>query len=254
MGWISVIRVKQGMTMKRTILILLTILTLTPAAMRAQESESVYKPLGVGFEVGVGGMVPTGSLGDCFKGCALFTGGINLDYNQLRCKIDLSYGQPSFKNENPYAITDEQGRNLQLNATANPTLFGVTMQLGYTVWKQGKLSITPAVGFTASRLSWDLNHIKYEKADDGIERPEIDNVTGTHENCFGWTASVDFDIKLHGKLVDYPTGDDSQGHYTSSVRISPFVTHAKYSNFSPQAKGCCVGVTVSYAGLLRAMK
>ena len=254
MGWISVIRVKQGMTMKRTILILLTILALTPAAMRAQEVESFYQPLGVGFQVGVGGMVPTGSLSDDFKGCALFTGGINLDYNQLRLKADFSYAQPSFKNENPYAVLDEQGRNLQLNATANPTLFGFTMQLGYTVWKQGKLSITPAVGFTASRLSWDLNHIKYEKGDDGIERPEIDNVTSTHENCFGWTASVDFDIKLHGKLVDYPFGDDRQGHYTSSVRISPFVTHAKFNDFSPQAKGCCVGVSVSYAGLLRGIK
>ena len=240
--------------MKRTILILLTILTLTPAAMRAQEAESIYQPLGMGFQVGVGGMVPTGSLGDQLKGCALFTGGIYLDYNQLRLNADFSYGQPSFKNENPYAVYDEQGRNLQLNATANPTLFGFTLQLGYTVWKQGKFSITPAVGFTTSRLSWDLNHIKYETGDDGVEHPKIENVTGTHENCFGWTASVDFDIKLHSKLVDYPFGDDRQGHYTSSVRISPFVTHAKFDNFNPQAKGCCVGVSVSYAGLLRGIK
>ena len=222
--------------------------------MRAQEHESIHQPLGVGFQVGVGGMAPTGSLGDYFKGCALFTGGIHLDYNQLRLKADFTYGQPSFKNENPYAALDEQGRNLQLNATANPTLLGFTMQLGYTVWKQGKLSITPAIGFTASRLSWDLNRIKYEQDDDGIEHPKIDNVTGTHENCFGWTASVDFDIKLHGKLVDYPSGDSRQGHYTSSVRISPFVTHAKCNNFTPHAKGCCVGVAVSYAGLFRGIK
>ena len=240
--------------MKQTLLCLMAMLMLVPAAMRAQENASVYQPLGVGFQVGVGGMMPTGSLGDDLKGCALFTGGLNLDYNRLRFKVDLSYGQPSFKNDNPYAAFDEQGRNAQLNATANPTLFGVSLQLGYTVWKNGKFSITPAVGFTASRLSWELNHIKYEKDDEGIERPTIDDVTGTHEKNFDWTASVDFDFKLHGKLVDYSFGNDHQAHYTSSVRITPFVTHAKFNSFNPQAKGCCVGITVSYAGLLRALK
>ena len=240
--------------MKRTILILLTMLTLAPAALRAQQEESVYRPLAVGFQVGAGGMLPTGSLKDDFKGCALFTGGINFDYNRLRLKIDLAYGQPSFKNDNPYAIYDDQGRNLQLNGTASTTLLGSSFQLGYTVWRQGRVSITPAVGMTAGRLSWDINHIKYEKDDEGQERPSIDDVTGSHENFLGWMASVDIDIKLHGKLVDYPVGDDSQAHYTSSVRIAPFVAHAKFNNFNPSLKGCCVGVTVSYAGLLHALK
>ena len=241
------------MTMKRTILLILAILVLSPVALCAQETGLLYKPLGVGFQVGVGGLLPTGSLADEFKGCALFTAGVNFDYNRLRFKIDLSYGQPSFKNENPYAVFDEQGRNAQLNATANPSLFGAAFQLGYTVWRQGRLSVTPAVGIAASRLSWDLNHIKYEKDDEGIERPKIDDVTGTHQNNFSWVASVDFDIKLHGKLVDYPAGDGNQAHYTSSVRISPFVTHAKFSDFNPSVNGCCVGVTISYAGLLRAL-
>lgn len=240
--------------MKRSFLLLLVLLTFIPAVMKAQEGESIYRPLGVGFQVGVGGILPTGSLSDDIKGCALFTGGINLDYNRVRFMIDLAYGQPSFKNENPYAVIDSQGRNAQLNATANPSLFGVALRLGYTVWKQGRVSLTPAVGITASRLSWDLNHIKYEKDEEGIERPEIDNVTGTHENTLGWMASVDVNIKLHGKLVDYPVGDDKQAHYTSSVRISPFITYAKFSNFNPSVKGCCVGITVSYSGLFRALQ
>lgn len=239
--------------MKRTFLILLTILMMAPVATSAQETGALYKPLSVGFQVGVGGLLPTGSLADEFKGCALFTAGINLDYNRLRFKIDLSYGQPSFKDDNPYAVIDEQGRNAQLNATANPSLFGTAFQLGYTVWHHGRLSITPVVGFIASRLSWDLNHIKYEKDDEGIERPIIDHVTSTHHNNFSWVAGVDFDIKLHSKLIDYPTGNGNQAHYTSSVRISPFVTHAKFNDFNPSARGCCVGVALSYAGLLRAL-
>ncbi len=198
-------------------------------------------------------MLPTGSLSDDFKGCALFTGGLNVEYNLLRFKADVAYGQPSFKNENPYAVLDDQGRNLQLNATANPTLLGTGLQLGYTIWRQGKVSVTPNVGVNWNRLSWDINHIKYEKDTDGTERPMIDNVTGDHVNNFSWMASVDIDIKLHGKVVDYPSSEDRQGHYVSSLRISPFVTHAKFNSFNPSVKGCCVGLTVSYAGLLRAV-
>ena len=127
------------------------------------------------------------------------------------------------------------------------------LQLGYTIWRQGKVSVTPNVGVNWNRLSWDINHIKYEKDTEGTERPMIDNVTGDHVNNFSWMASVDIDIKLHGKVVDYPSSDDRQGHYVSSLRISPFVTHAKFNSFNPSVKGCCVGLTVSYAGLLRAV-
>ena len=229
------------------------IITLTPAALRGQEQSPLFDGWGWGFQVGVGGMVPAGSLSDDFKGSALFTGGLNVDYNRLRIKADVAYGQPSFKNENPYSVHDEQDRDLQLNATANPTLLGVGLQAGYTVWHQGKVSITPMLGMSWSRLSWEMNHIKYKADEDGVERPMIDAVSGVHENSVGWIASVDIDIRLHGKVVDYPWGDDRQGHYVSSLRISPFVTHAKYSDFNPSVKGCCVGLTVSYAGLLRAL-
>ena len=242
------------MTMKRTILILLAILTMAPVALRAQESTAALPSWGFGFHVGVGGMVPTGSLADELKVCALFAGGLDFGYNRLRLRLDASYAQPSFKNVNPYAVYDDQGRNLQLNATANPTLLGFTAQLGYTVWQQGRVSVTPMVGFTASRLSWDINHIKYEKDEDDIERPLIKDVTGCKENTFGWSASVDVDVKLHGTLVDFPAGPDGQARYTSSLRISPLVTYGKLSKLNPSVKGCCVGLTVSYAGFLRILK
>jgi hypothetical protein len=244
---------KHVLTMKKAFLILLAILTLAPCAVRAQDYLLLHDGWGWGFQAGVGGLLPTGSLSDDFKGCALFTGGINAEYNNLRIKADIAYGQPSFKNENPYAVFDNQGRNLQLNATANPTLLGTGLQVGYTVWRQGKVSVTPMVGMSWNRLSWDINHIKYEADDAGEERPMIDDVTDTHESSLGWMASVDIDFKLHGKVVDFPFGEDRQGHYTSSLRITPFVTHTKYSNLNPSVKGCCVGLTVSYAGLFHAL-
>ena len=233
--------------MKRTILILLAMLTLTPATLRAQETESLYTGWGAGFHIGVGGMVPTGSLDDDLKGCAVFTGGFDLEYQRARLKIDVNYSQPSFKNENPYAIYDENGRNLQMNGSANTTNLGAGFQLGYTVWRQGKVSVTPCVGINFSRLRWDMNTIKWEKDDEGEERPKIDNVTDVHENSTGWTASVDIDIMLGGKFVDL----GGKSHYVSSVRITPFITHAGYSHLSPAVKGNWIGMTVSYAGLSR---
>ena len=228
-------------------MILLAILTLTPAALRGQETESLYTGWGAGFHIGVGGMVPTGSLDDDLKGCAVFTGGFDLEYQRARLKIDVNYSQPSFKNENPYAIYDENGRNLQMNGSANTTNLGAGFQLGYTVWRQGKVSVTPCVGINFSRLRWDMNTIKWEKDDEGEERPKIDNVTDVHENSTGWTASVDIDIMLGGKFVDL----GGKSHYVSSVRITPFITHAGYSHLSPAVKGNWIGMTVSYAGLSR---
>lgn len=232
--------------MKRTILILLAMLTLTPATLRAQDTE-LYTGWGAGFHIGVGGMVPTGSLDDDLKGCAVFTGGFDLEYQRARLKIDVNYSQPSFKNENPYAIYDENGRNLQMNGSANTTNLGAGFQLGYTVWRQGKVSVTPCVGINFSRLRWDMNTIKWEKDEEGVERPKIDNVTDVHENSTGWTASVDIDIMLGGKFVDL----GGKSHYVSSVRITPFITHAGYSHLSPAVKGNWIGMTVSYAGLSR---
>ena len=234
--------------MKRTFFTLLTLLSLLPAlSCAAQGSESLYSGWGGGFQVGVGGMVPTGSLADDLKGCALFTGGLTLEYSRARLKIDLMYSQPSFKNENPYGKYDDQGRNLQLNGTASATSFGAGCQLGYTVWRSGKVSVSPCVGVHFNRLNWDVNHIKWEADEMGEMKPQIDDVVDVHENSTGWMASVDFDFRLKGKYVD--VGGNS--HFTSSVRITPFIYHAGYSNLSPSVKGNWLGVTVNYAGLFR---
>ena len=69
----------------------------------------------------------------------------------------------------------------------------------------------------------------------------------------GYLASVDIDIKLHGSLVDNPFGDN-QSHYVSSLRVSPFVAYVKYGNLAVPAKGCCVGATITYAGVLRLLR
>jgi len=239
--------------MKRTILIILVMMMTTAVTLQGQEQPSWYDGWGLGFQVGAGGIFPSGSLSDDFKGCALFTAGINGEYNRLRVKADFAYGQPSFKTPNPYSVIDEQGRDLQLNASSNPALVGLGVQVGYTVLRLGKVSLTPMLGLSWNHMTWNLNHIKYKTDDQGEERPVIDNVTGTSQSSVGWMASVDIDIRLHGKVVDHPLSSSGQGHYASSLRISPFVTHVKCSDLVPPVKGCCVGLTVSYAGLFHSI-
>ena len=91
--------------MTRTIFFLLTILILTPAVLRAQEGESLFNGWGLGFQVGVGGMVPTGSLADDFKGCALFTGGLNTEHNRLRIKADKQQRSRQRRHPYPFVIS-----------------------------------------------------------------------------------------------------------------------------------------------------
>ncbi len=225
---------------------MLAIFALIPAALGA----SLLSSWGIGFHAGVGGMVPTGSLADDLKACALFNGGLDGAINQARMKLDFSYGQPTLKKENPNSAYDEQGRFLQRNATSSPTLLCFSAQLGYTVLQRGKVAVTPMVGITQSFLSWDINHIKYVKDDeaaDAIERPVIEDVTGMREKAFGWTASVDVDIKLHRNPVDFPSRNNQQPLYTSSLRITPFV------NILNSGKGCCLGISLSYSGMLRCL-
>jgi len=224
---------------------------LTWALMAHAQGNREATAWGYGFQIGVGGMVPTGSLADDIKACALFSGGLTGEWHNARLKADITYGQPSFKNDNPYAVYDSQGRDAQLNGTASATLLAGGVQLGYTVWRMGKVAVTPCAGVFFNRLSWDLNDISWERDDSGIDQPVITNVSDTHHNSVGWMASVDIDVKVHSRFIDAPVSGEGSRRYTSSVRVTPFVAHASYSHLSPSVKGCLLGVTISYAGLVQ---
>lgn len=235
------------MTMKTTrlLLILLAIvMTVLPAPLPAQTDASMLGDWGYGFQLGMGAQWPTGSLADDFKGYFLFTGGLTGQYRDLRLKADVSYGQPSLKNPNPYNVTDDAGHALQVNGTSSATHIGLGIQLGYTVLRSGRLSITPAVGGYMSHLSWEVNDITWEVNEQGEEHFNISKVNDVSHSHFSWMASVDFDIAVHDSL----TGG---GRYTSSVRVTPFIAHAAYGKLSPAVSGNYIGLTVSYAGLMR---
>ena len=221
-----------------------------PSAASMRPGGFVY-----GLYAGVGGMFPTGSLTDNFKGCAAFTIGLTAGYNRFRIKADVSYGQPSFNNDTMFNRVDELGRQLQGNAKADATLLCVGTQLGYCVYSGERFAITPNVGGFWTGYSWetqDLNWVRKEDTDEFV--PKIVGSSTSHLRSYNWIASVDFDIKFHTtKSSNMPiiTSGRRQS-FTSSVRITPFVARASYHSV-PSVKGYQVGFCVSYCGLARSL-
>ena len=213
-----------------------------------------------GVQLGVGGAFPTGSISDDFSGCAIFTLGLTGGYRQFKLKADISFGQPSFRNDNIFSVPSNHGdKPGQGNTDSYATYLGIGATLGYTVYDGRRLTITPNVGGYWSSYGWKVDNYTYEYRPNASGNQELTRlVTSTEKvslNNFNWMASVDFDIKLHKHVSDTPfflTGQREE--FLSALRISPFVARAKYSKAVPAVDGYIVGVTVSYLGLARALK
>lgn len=230
------------MVRKTALLILLLFIT---GVVKAQNGNSM-----LGFYGGIGSVFPTGGLHDNFDGCVTFGGGITGAYKHITLKADVYYGQPSFNKQNMFAITDEQGRDAQLNAAASATQLGVSTQLGYKISLGNRVSITPSTGIYWSHYKWNVNDIKWSKNADGLDVFQAVNTTTVTMGKVGWIASIDIDVRLHSKYVNTSLMPRGQGRYTSAVRLTPWVATGSFSNAVPSAKGCFVGLNVSYAGLL----
>ena len=232
------------MTMRATIT---TILVLALAVLAsAQTSRWSY-----GLQAGVAGHMTTGTLSDNFKGAIGFTGGLTADCDRLRLKADVTYCQPSFKNRNMYAVLDDQGRDAQLNAVANASHIGTSLQVGYTVARLGAVSLTPCAGLYYSHYSWKLNDIKWSKNEQGNDVFQVTDNHKTTQGRLSWIASVDVDIRLHDAYTDLM---GPQQRLRSSLRITPWVTHISHKSVVPSVKGMQLGISVAYSGLLSAIE
>lgn len=224
-----------------------TILALAVAVLAsAQTSRWSY-----GLQAGVAAHTVTGSLSNNFKGAVGFTGGLTADCDRLRLKADVTYCQPSFKNPNMYGIFDEQGRDAQINAAANASHIGASLQVGYTVARMGAVSLTPCAGIYYSHYGWKLNDIEWKKDDNQLDYYSITNNYGTTQGRLSWIASLDVDIRLHDAYTDLM---GPQQRLRSSLRITPWVTHISHKSVVPSVKGMQLGISVAYSGLLSSLE
>lgn len=205
-----------------------------------------------GVTLGVGGMWPTGDLSDNFKGSAIFEGNLLFGYDDFRLKTGFQYGQPSVKNSNIFDAHDAAGHPTEGNAHADPTFWCWNLQLGYKVYQGHRLSVTPNVGVAYTRYNWDIDKLEWSKNDQDEDQYTVTGTRKAHLGHWGVMASVDFDVRLHTTITDTPFLGSGYKRFVSAIRVTPWVAYAKYKS-APEAKGCLVGFTVSYAGLLQSI-
>ena len=206
-----------------------------------------------GFYAGVGYDRPLSSLYDNFGGSVMFHVGLTGGYKRFKIKADVAFGQPSYRNNNIFNIDpDEEGRPLQGNNSSSATHIMSSVQLGYTILNQGRLSITPNVGGVYNHYGWDVANYSWSKDDDGHDVRTITSTEKRNLNCFSFIASIDFDINLSSRVTNTSlTGATHRERWTSSLRITPWVAHSKFNKCDPAVSGVHLGINISYLGLAR---
>lgn len=239
--------------MRKYFLILLTALVAMGAHAQTDSLRAtISSDFTYGVTLGVGGLLPTGSLADNFKGCAVFEGNLLFGYDNLRLKTGFQYGQPSVKNHNIFNAYDGAGHATEGNAHADPTFWGWNAQVGYVVYQGHRVSITPNVGVAYTRYNWDIDQLEWSKNDQNEDQYTVTGTRKAHLSHWGVTASVDIDVRLHTSITDTPFLGNGYKRFVSALRVTPWVTYAKYESV-PSVKGCLIGCTVSYAGLLQSL-
>ncbi len=208
-----------------------------------------------GWYIGTGAFIPTGDIADAFGYSWLFNIGLTAGYDRLFLKADISYGQPRLDNirnelfgrENEWAV----------NRYANQ-LSGV-VAIGYRVLDTKHFAITINVGGGWTNYAWDVADYIHNPDPEEAMNPETEYVINSEIrrntiHNFNYMAGLDFDWNFHTAVSDKPfflSGRREQ--YTSSLRLSPYFMHQKYSKLTPGRSGFQVGIMLSYSGLARAL-
>ena len=214
-----------------------------PKAKEEKPSKFSY-----GWYAGTGALIPTADIADIFKYSWLFNIGLTAGYDRLYLKADVSYGQPKLKD----LRTEISGKPQEwaVNKYANQ-LSGIVV-IGYRVVDTKRFAITPNIGGGWTNYAWDVADFKFNEEDKIYERcSDIRKFTMSNFNIMG---SIDFDWKFHTAVSDKPMfRKGRKEQYSSSLRISPYVMHQKYTQTTPERSGLQVGVMVTYVGIARAL-
>ena len=245
--------------MKRILILIAALCALSASAQVSdtQKRTPITSDLCYGLYGGVGVISPVGDLSKNFKSGFAFQVGATVGYDKFRVKTELQFAQPSYKNSNIFSAPTEthDGKEYptQVNGSSSASYFAWDVQVGYQVYQAGKLSITPNVGMYYSKYSWNLNNLTWSKNDQSGEwEGSVKSAQDAKLSNVGFIASVDIDYQLFSRITSTPFLGEGQKRFTSYVRISPFVAYAKYKSV-PQVKGCQLGITINYFGLLQSL-
>ncbi len=232
-----------------------TLLCATALALgtAAQDASDVSK-LQLGLQAGVGYMGTMGDLHDYFKGGAEFTAGLTADYSRLRLKADVSYVQPDFNAVNMFGITDDNGRDAQINKNSSASQVSLGVQLGYKVWQSGRVSVTPAAGMFYTHYSWDVSNIEWFKDDAGNDYFNVTSAEDVSMGKVSWMASIDVDVRIHQRNTTEPFFLNGRySRLSSYVRITPWVAGGKLTDTNPSKSGVYAGITLRLTGFMQSL-
>ena len=201
-----------------------------------------------GAYIGTGGIFPTGNINSAFTGTWTFVFGLQFGYDRFRLKSDLTFGQSQFVNANIFNKKDQE------NFGSYANYLGVSVSLGYAVLNTPYFSITPHFGGYWSSYSWNVANIEWVPDESGNEIKRIKNTESVDISNFNWYACIDFDYNFHRFVTTHSRFfPGKREQYTSTLRISPFIAHARYNKTDPSLKGCQIGFTVAYVGIGRTL-
>ena len=201
-------------------------------------------PFSYGFFLGTGMLWTTSSLHDAFSGSWTFTAGLQLGYRRLRLRADIGYSQPKLNRENIMGIPNQSITGTYASHLAS------SIALGCAIVDTKRFTVSPYFGCTWSAFQWNLGN--YEEIDDEMKLTSVET-RSIHD--WNWYAAIDFDIKFYTTVSQstfFLTGHHEQ--YTSSIRISPYVSHVAFDTPVPALSGYQVGITVAYSGLARSLR
>lgn len=207
---------------------------------------ALEKPWDVSVYGGLGYQSPLGKLHDNFGGAMMFQVGVTAGYKRLRGKLEVAYSQPSLRNKNIFNVPDSIGLDgnrfpKQGNSNASATHLLGNFQLGYTVWRNEKLEITPNAGVHYNSYRWDVENYSWSKADSEVYTRHILNAERRTLTSWSWIASVDVDLKLSTHTT---LGDMSSK--SSWLRFTAWVSGSNFTKCDPSVKGCNIGLTANY--------
>ncbi len=206
-----------------------------------------------GWFIGTGALIPTGDISDVFNYAWLFNIGLTAGYDRFYLKADISYGQPRLVDvrKEVFGVPFEWATNKYANQ-----LSGVAL-LGYRLVDAKAIAVTVNVGGGWTNYAWDVATYGLNLDNPGGQEQEYriaSEIRCRSLHNFNYMFGLDFDWNFHTVVSDKPfflSGRREQ--YTSSLRLSPYVMHQKYSALNPSKSGFQVGITLSYTGIARAL-
>lgn len=211
-----------------------------------------------GIYLGVGHIFNTSELKTNFGNCFTFTAGLTGGYKRLKLKADIGYGQADIKKPNIFnkitVTPDGETRPLQGPMSNNANFLSVGASVGFSVVSNKHMSITPFAGVHWSGYSWNMANLEWmENPDTKKYEHKVVNTEDCKLKDVSWIAGIDIDFKIYKHVSSRPFFSSGQREqFTSSIRITPYVCHAKYNDIG--ANGYHVGVTISYSGIARSLK